>query len=440
VKLISEKNIYIFAAYLIIFTIVGLLFYFTLYTVIYLDYNKKLQIRKQYVIKQLNESDSLLTYSKFSGNTLSISRKTGPAAQQKDIFSDTVIYDEIDNRFMKFRQLKFDIMTNGKNYNVIVRRSVIETEGIIQGLVVVILIIFIILLLILLCVNHWISNKVWTPFFKILEEIKKYEPGKILKLDFPHTNIKEFNELTGVVVRLMDKISEDFLALKEFTENISHEVQTPLSIIKSKLELLLQSENLSENEVDLVNKSYQSLNKLSKLTEALSLLIKIDNYQFSDFKNIDLTNLFLTKYDLYNELLEMKEISLEKKIQDHFVCTMDPTLADILVENIVSNSIKHNQPNGKITLDISTSEICVYNTGKELLIDPEKLFQRFVKSNSQSLGLGLSIVNTICSINHLKVEYTFNKPLHKISISKMPIRAGTEKELVETKEFKYLKS
>jgi len=133
-------------------------------------------------------------------------------------------------------------------------------------------------------VNYIISRRLWLPFYETIKKINSYDIKNKTLITFPETNIAEFGKLNAVLSSMSQKIREDFFNLKEFTENASHEIQTPLAIIKSKIELLVQSENLSENQVELIQTIDQSVTRLSKLNSGLLLITKIENNQYAEIQ------------------------------------------------------------------------------------------------------------------------------------------------------------
>ncbi|MDB5273255.1 MAG: histidine kinase [Chitinophagaceae bacterium] len=213
------------------------------------------------------------------------------------------------------------------------------------------------------------------------------------------------------------RLKNDFYSLKEFTENTSHELQTPLTVIKSKLELLMQSDNLTDTQYKHLAASYDSTHKLGKLNDALGLLAKIENSQFEHTEEIDVNQLIENKLFNYKDILLTKSISLIKQLEGTARINMNPVLADILIENLINNSIKHNVNGGKITIETDSHLFKISNTGEHLLVDPLILFQRFSKSNSQSFGLGLSIVREICHQNNIVISYTYSNNWHSILLN-----------------------
>ena len=217
---------------------------------------------------------------------------------------------------------------------------------------------------------------------------------------------------------MTNKIQGDYKSLKEFTENASHEIQTPLAIIKSKLELLIQQENFKEEQMQAIQSVYDAANRLSRLNQALILLTKIENHQFEKREQIDLTEVVKKHILNFKELIEAKEIRLNHTIEGDVKLKINPVLADVLISNLLTNAIKHNVEKGEINLSLSKNELTVSNTGAELKINPLELFDRFKKDSvsSESLGLGLSIVKKICDSEKFTISYECLNKLHSLKI------------------------
>jgi len=206
--------------------------------------------------------------------------------------------------------------------------------------------------------------------------------------------------------------------LKEFTENASHEIQTPLAIIKNKLEILLQSPEMTSDQMDLISSAAAATNRLSKLNEALIILSKIENRQFHEIEDISVNDIVGGILSSMDELIRIKSISIEKRFEKNLHIKMHPYLAEILIGNLVINAIKHNTSPGSISIITSYDTLEIINSGNHSSGNVEKLFQRFVKSNpkSQSLGLGLSIVKAICDTYSFIVRYNVQNGSHRIVV------------------------
>jgi signal transduction histidine kinase len=233
------------------------------------------------------------------------------------------------------------------------------------------------------------------------------------------SNINEFKELNAAVTAMSNSVLKDYGALKSFTENASHEIQTPLAVINAKLELLMQAENFSEQQMQYIQNIQEEISRLSKLNQSLLLLTKIDNQQFKDTEKVDVATVINKHLDNYEELIAAKEIALTKNINGESIVLMNKTMAEILVSNLITNAIKHNIKKGTIEIIADRDQLTVKNTGPALSTNPEELFERFKKDkvNSESLGLGLSIVKKICEQYHFKVDYNYANGLHTVSVS-----------------------
>jgi signal transduction histidine kinase len=395
------------------FALYGIMTYF-----ISNDHNEKLYNRKEYVLKQLLKSDSLLKYQHLSGNNVSIKEiPTGPLRREK--ITDTLIFDNIENKFFAYRQLAFSKMVNHHHYFIEVRKSLTEVQSIVKGTIIIMFLIVIIVFGVTFYLNEWIAKQIWQPVYLILNKMKNLPVKKLDRIILPETNVQEFNDMIHLMNQMIDQMKEDFNNLKNFVENTSHEVQTPLAVIKSKLELLLQSENFNPEQYKLVDTCYQSVHSLSKLSEALGLLSKIENGQFADEETVvDLNKLIDFKLGNYEELIKIKEIQIKKVVLTPIkLIRMNSTLADILIENIINNAIKHNYHGGEIAIEVNNDRIRFINTGNVLTSIPTSLFERFRKENSKSLGLGLSIVREITNKSNMGIAYHYEHQSHEISLT-----------------------
>jgi signal transduction histidine kinase len=250
-----------------------------------------------------------------------------------------------------------------------------------------------------------------------VESLKAFRLDKKEDVAFGETNINEFVELNEALNQLINKNKTDYLSLKEFTENASHEFQTPLAIIKNKSELLLQN-NLSEIDMIEVVKINEAASRLSKIKNGLSMLTKMDNDQFSDVESIKLAEFIDKKTKHFEELIDLKQIGLTKKFKAHPIVQWNNTLAYMLVTNLINNAIKHNIKGGTLNIILDSKKLTIENTGKPLTDAPIQYFDRFKKgsTSADSSGLGLALIKKICDIYNMEIHYTNVGMLHVFTI------------------------
>jgi signal transduction histidine kinase len=158
--------------------------------------------------------------------------------------------------------------------------------------------------------------------------------------------------------------------------------------------------------------------KLAKTNQALTLLTKLENQEYRATRRIDLSAMLNHTLEAFQELFEMKRLVLEKRIKDNVQVRFHPELAPILLNNLLSNAIRHNQPEGNVSVTLTARALLVENTGKPPQIPTESLFERFKKSNQSddSIGLGLAIVKQICELNELAVGYHYDNGWHRLEV------------------------
>ncbi|MBO9574027.1 MAG: HAMP domain-containing histidine kinase, partial [Chitinophagaceae bacterium] len=204
---------------------------------------------------------------------------------------------------------------------------------------------------------------------------------------------------------------------KEFADNASHELQTPLAIIQSKLEILMQSQSLTTEQYNIIEEALASLARVGRINKNLLLLTRIDNSQFMEKETIDISKLLKKSARSFNSFAEDKQIDLRSHIIDNVTVHGNKILVEILVNNLITNAIRHSNPGSSILISLSADKLSISNTGEEPL-KSEHLFKRFSTASSQNpgTGLGLALVKQICTRYNWNINYSFEKRQHMFSI------------------------
>ncbi|MGC4035150.1 MAG: HAMP domain-containing sensor histidine kinase [Chitinophagaceae bacterium] len=339
--------------------------------------------------------------------------------------SDASDYTNVSGTKIPYRQLTQVISIGNINYQLVIKKSQEQKIGLINNFTRVILFVFAGLFIATLIFNWFISRKLWQPFHESLNKIRDTNLQQIKNIHFDKTNTQEFNELNESLNQMTQKIYSDFISMKEFTEDAAHEMQTPIAVVQSKLEILLQDNNLTHEQVESVLQSADALSRLSKLNQGLLFLAKIENNQFvaeNELSFAQTSQKFLTSF---SELIRDKQLTVETDFISDFKLKIHPLLADSIISNLVGNAIKYNYPEGKISLTTTADSLTVTNTSNVEAILPENLFRRFHSSRDNKVssnGLGLAIVKKIADINKLNVLYKFANRSHSFTISKKELQ------------------
>ncbi|WPV70367.1 sensor histidine kinase [Chitinophaga sp. LS1] len=329
------------------------------------------------------------------------------------------------NTLLKHRECRLTVTSyyniNGTYYSICSYNYITKANEILTGLASSFIWIFSILFLLTALSARFVSRIILAPFNRTLKKIQRFNVKQKQRLSLPVPNAKELKALNSFLNNMTDKALDDYRALKEFTENASHELQTPLAILRSKLELLTES-YLHGKDVDtvmsLISDMQNAIEKLSRINSSLTLLAKMENNEYDDKRTISFSGLVTETLNSFSELLDMKSISLSSNIYKGIALQLHPALADILLGNLMSNAIRHNIANGKITVDLTREKFVISNTGVTPEVPTSELFHRFKKGNrrSDSIGIGLAIVKQICDLNHFTIQYDYAHGWHIIQI------------------------
>lgn len=351
--------------------------------------------------------------------TLIFSIRPVPALTNDDeVFKDTLFADPEDGDQESFRQVSTQAMINGQPYQVTLRKSQLEYDDLFSSILIALFVFVVLLIVSIIIVNRQFLQRIWDPFYATLGKLSSYRVEKSGKIELDDSDIDEFRELNAGVRRLLARIEEDYERLKQFTENASHEIQTPLSVIQNQVELLYQDEAMTESQHERLGAINRMSGRLSRLNSALLMLTKIENNQYARQAEVNLSNLISELVAQYRDLAEAKDISIVTDIMPNVTLHINPDLAEMLFRNLLSNAIKHNHANGNVKVILSHNFSTISNTGSEPDANPALFFDRFRKDdgNSESLGLGLSIVQTITYASDLSADYSYRDGRHQLTI------------------------
>ena len=327
-------------------------------------------------------------------------------------------YSQREQKMHNFRQLVFTLPAGDRLYKVTIAKPLEGLHHLFRAILLVSLLTILTIILAFLLTNRILLRRLWQPFYDALHTMQHFKLGHTRDLHFPKTTTQEFafmNESLGMATK---KAEEDYLLLKEFTENASHELQTPLSIIRSKLEMLIQDEDLSHRQSEIVRSAFAAIKKLSRLNQSLLLLTKISNRQFNHLEEIALQEKVEDKLRQFRELWQAGGIEVTSRLSPTTI-RASPELIDILLNNLFSNASNHNSPHGNIDIALEPNRLTISNTGLSVALDPRRMFNRFYKGEQHTghNGLGLSIIKQICEVTSLEPAYQFSGNRHTFTFT-----------------------
>lgn len=331
------------------------------------------------------------------------------------IYQDSMIYIK-EKKETEPARILTTIFRDGLNdfYELSVYTPTIEKADLKESIFYLLVILFFSLLVVILVVNVWIFRICMKPFYRLLEWLEGYRLGAKNSLLQNPTNTTEFQKLNEAVAQFTSHNEEIFEQQKLFIGNASHEMQTPLAVCMNRLEMLMEDDTLTENQLKEIVGTYQTLEYASKLNRSLLLLSKIDNSQFVEEKEIDM-NVLIKKYiEDYQDVYSYKNIAVKVEETGTFAVRMNDVLAGILVTNLLKNAFVHNIDNGSLYIHVSSSVISFKNSAEKGSLDKKHIFERFYKEHRKegSTGLGLALVDAVCRHSRLEIKYLYEEGWH----------------------------
>lgn len=317
----------------------------------------------------------------------------------------------------RFQVLERSFELEGRPWRLIVESNVEETYETVAVIAFISGFFFIILSTGFIFLNRKMSDKIWWPFRDTLEKLKNFRVDEGKVAEFPGSGIQEFEELNCALEKLMARNIDVFRMQKEFTENASHELQTPLAIIQSKLGLLLQSDPVSRDQYQLVEGAHKALARAVRINKDLLLLARIANDQFSSREEIRVSEQVREVIELLEHEFTRRSIELDTVLDSDATLSANSFLFITVIQNLVTNALRYCPAGGRITILTAPGRLLIANSGNKEL-NRARLFQRFavVDEDNPSTGIGLALVHSICQQNRWDISYAFESGMHRFEI------------------------
>jgi signal transduction histidine kinase len=341
--------------------------------------------------------------------------------QKKNIFKTEQTYNKQENEYEAYRSLSSIVEINEQNYILYIRLNIFETLKILRMSVLAQLFLFVFLMAGFIITTLLIHKRLWKPFFLTLSLTKQFNISRHKPPVFPASDTHEFEQLKRALAKLIENNLQAYQTQKEFTENASHEMQTPLAVFRSKLDLLLQQPELTKEQLQIIHILNETTSRLVHTNKNLLLLAQIDNMQLPDTKAINVHDILIHSLSLLSEQANLANITIATHITDRSpILNANQTLLESLINNLLTNAIKHNTPTGgKIIITLETKRFVIANTGIVMNpLDSNILFSRFGRMNpaAKGSGLGLAIARQICANYGWQIDYAFDEGMHVFEV------------------------
>ncbi len=412
-KLLAKYNWFNLTVTVIIMGFAAIIYYFTIRSILSNQVDKALLVEENEVFNYVKLNKHLPQVFKSNHQQINFTIARQPVTRQ---FIDTTFLDQKENELEPARAIISKVNVNGENYKILVILSRVETEDLIEVIFIITIGLITILVMALLIINRLILGRIWKPFYQILEQLKLFNLADHKPIHNVSSTIEEFIDLDQAVGAMTLRVKNDYQSLKAFTENASHELMTPIAVINSKLDTLVQTDQFTEKQSKLLNDIYGTVARLTRLNKSMLLLAKIENRMIRDDEDVNMKEIVEECLYQHEEIIQSLNIDLIADLQDKQLHT-SKLLMEVLLNNLISNALRHNYANGKITITLQPQQLIISNTGKSTF-DIDQVLKRFQKSNeSEGIGLGLTICNQICDNYDFKLQYHYINEMHTFSVN-----------------------
>jgi len=376
--------------------------------------DERFKYREHHIIRSLQND----TQCRIDSRNYQITPIAGMPAENQTKFADTIITNAETGRPNYFRKKTLFKTINGQVYQIEILKEAQELYRFRDDVFHIVLPAFVLLVLVTFFFTYLLSGYYMAPFRKILRQMRTYKIGEPIALEKIKTTTYEFARLKELFRSMHQRIEKDYVKQKEYTENMSHELQTPLAVIQSKVESLLANNSLSEADIERVKAIYDEIQHVSKMGKSLNLLTRIENQAFTEVKPIASAPIIRKHLERIQEIAEMKQLQFATELNETHTLTIDPDLLTLLLNNLLKNALRYSPAQSSIRITTTQSTLQIANEGAPLPFPENNVFDRLKKgSKKKSHGLGLAIVKSICQTADLSITYQYKGKQHIFTIA-----------------------
>lgn len=262
----------------------------------------------------------------------------------------------------------------------------------------------------------------------ITRKVRSFQEGDLsARIENPDASdisifANSFNEMADTIVDNMDKMKSVDLLRRELIANVSHDLRTPLAVLKGYIETLqMKKDSLNEEEKqEYLQITHDNADKLSKLINQLFEYSKLEAEQVTPVKEpFSITELSHDLIAKFNVLAERKKIQLTiENPEENCMVYADVSLVERALQNLIENAIKYTNTGGKVSLSLQKQQesiaINISDTGSGIPVSEQPfIFDRYKQVNESvkkpGHGLGLAIVKKIMDLHDTTIT-VLSKP------------------------------
>lgn len=426
-RLANQTLKYLSISVLVVIALWSTVFYLFMLEVIHDNIDEELENQKRLIIQELSSNPTVAPDLEFGINNYKVRQiSEEQALKMQNVYKDTMLYMQDDDdpqpELEPVRMLTTAFEHQGHYYELSIINSMIEESDLIKNLFYSVVILFVLLVISILSINKVVIERLWGPLYTFLDQLTRFRLGKTKEKPTMDTQIQEFKDLKLAVATLIRHNEESYEQQKQFIGNASHELQTPLAIMINKLEIMAETEGLSQEQSETVAAVLATAERLVRLNKSLLLLSKIENKQFLHNEDLSFNTLVLNIVTEFETIAEFKQVKINVVQEDQLGVQMDGALANIVVSNLLRNALFHNRLGGEVNIHITNKRLTVSNTSAYAALDANLVFSRFYKSDaaSKGTGLGLAIVQAICHLYGFAIVYYYENNQHSFQLNMFP--------------------
>ncbi|MDR9417564.1 sensor histidine kinase [Gracilimonas sp.] len=327
---------------------------------------------------------------------------------------DTVRNPDVSTLAESYRKLTTTLSVGNDIYLLEIYEEVAAWDKISMTVILSVLAALFIWVVLLYIVNQFVFGKVLAPFYDTVDRLEHISSPSQVGEPFPEPNTYEIRVLNTALNTMLTQIKSSFDDQRKFIQNASHELLTPLSIIRQKAEKMISdADNLAPNSIERLHEIQQTAVRLTRLSNALLLISRVENRQFEMDNEIDVAQVTNQVLSELKDFIQIKDLQVDKDLNQNIRLSGNKELIHSALYNIIQNAIKFSPNGGSVRIYLKTNDsgrtiLSVSDEGPGIPEDLiQKIFDRFKKGenisdhNNSSPGLGLSIVKSICELHNL---------------------------------------